>query len=108
MYAAETVPHSITTQKYTIESYESYQLPIELLGPSHNALCPLPSFEDLPQAYIEANEFDCLRDEAIEYEKHLQQAGVKVMLIQTKGKVHGFELKWKSAYIQAIIRELPI
>jgi acetyl esterase/lipase len=36
MYAAETVPHSITTQKYTIESYEGYQLPIELLSPSHS------------------------------------------------------------------------
>jgi len=64
-----------------------------------------PSFEDLPQAYIEANEFDCLRDEAIEYAKHLQQAGVKVMLIQTKGTVHGFELNWKSACTQAIIRQ---
>lgn len=36
LYAAETVPHSITTQKYTIESYEGYQLPIELLSPSHS------------------------------------------------------------------------
>gem|GEM_PF-3512302 len=46
-----------------------------------------------------------LYDEAIEYEKHLQQAGVKVMLIQTKGTVHGFELNWKSAYTQEIIRQ---
>jgi len=37
--------------------------------------------------------------------KHLQQAGVKVMLIQTKGTVHGFELNWKSACTQAIIRQ---
>lgn len=64
-----------------------------------------PSFLGLPKAYIEANEFDCLRDEAIEYARQLQQAEVEVVLNQTKGTVHGFELNWKSEYTQQIIRE---
>ncbi len=33
------------------------------------------SFDGLPQAYIEVNEFDCLRDEAIEYAQKLQRGG---------------------------------
>ncbi|MPM41777.1 hypothetical protein SDC9_88436 [bioreactor metagenome] len=65
----------------------------------------IPSFARLPKAYIEANEFDCLRDEAIEYARQLQDAGVEVVMNQTKGTVHGFELNWKSEYTQQIIRE---
>lgn len=65
----------------------------------------IPSFARLPKAYIEANEFDCLRDEAIEYARQLQKADVEVVLNQTKGTVHGFELNWKSEYTQQIIRE---
>lgn len=40
-------------------------------NPTTQAYCSpmqIPSFAILPKAYIEANEFDCLRDEAIEYE----------------------------------------
>ncbi len=60
-------------------------------------------FDGLPQAYIEVNEFDCLRDEAIEYAQKLQQSGIDVALVQTKGTVHGFELNYESAYTQMII-----
>lgn len=63
------------------------------------------SFKGLPQAYIEVNEFDCLRDEAVAYAKDLQDAGVDTLLNQTKGTIHGFELHWKSKYTQQIIRE---
>jgi len=63
------------------------------------------SFEGLPKAYIEANEFDCLRDEALAYAKKLQDVGIEVMLNQTQGTVHGFELNWKSEYTQTIIRQ---
>lgn len=62
-------------------------------------------FKGLPQAYIEVNEFDCLRDEAVAYAKDLQDAGVDTLLNQTKGTIHGFELHWKSKYTQQIIRE---
>jgi acetyl esterase/lipase len=64
-----------------------------------------PSFLGLPKAYIEANEFDCLRDEAIEYARQLQQADIEVVLNQTKATVHGFELNWKSEYTQQIIKQ---
>jgi acetyl esterase/lipase len=77
-------------------------------NPTTQAYCSpmqIPSFARLPKAYIEANEFDCLRDEAIEYARQLQDAGVEVTMNQTKGTVHGFELNWKSEYTQQIIKQ---
>jgi acetyl esterase len=50
------------------------------------------SFEDLPDAYVEVSEFDCLRDEGIHYAEALQQSGCHVELNKTAGTVHGFEL----------------
>jgi acetyl esterase/lipase len=50
------------------------------------------SFEGLPPAYIEAQEFDCLRDEAVEYAHTLESSGIKVELTVLKGTFHAFDL----------------
>ena len=60
------------------------------------------SFNDLPKSYIEINEFDCLRDEALLYNIKLEEYGNEVTLVQTKGTVHGFELNYNSQYTQRI------
>jgi acetyl esterase/lipase len=54
------------------------------------------SFENLPDAYVEVSEFDCLRDEGINYAEALRQNGCQVELNKTVGTVHGFELAIKS------------
>ena len=54
------------------------------------------SFDGLPPAYIEPAEFDCLHDDGIIYSKLLQNAGVEVVLNQTKGTMHGFDIKQKA------------
>jgi acetyl esterase/lipase len=54
------------------------------------------SFENLPDAYVEVSEFDCLRDEGIHYAEALRQNGCQVELNKTVGTVHGFELAIKS------------
>ncbi len=51
----------------------------------------MESFKDLPEAYIETAEFDCLHDEAIEYARLLENDGIKVTLKQTYGTVHAFD-----------------
>lgn len=48
-------------------------------------------FGDLPPAYVETAEFDCLHDEAINYANAMREAGVKVEIIETEGTMHGFD-----------------
>ena len=53
------------------------------------------SFENLPNAYVEVSEFDCLRDEGIAYAQALEKNGCRVILNKTAGTVHGFEVAEK-------------
>lgn len=48
-------------------------------------------FGDLPPAYVETAEFDCLHDEAINYANAMRDAGVEVEILETKGTMHGFD-----------------
>jgi acetyl esterase/lipase len=65
------------------------------------------SFENLPDAYVEVTEFDCLRDEGIAYAEALQKSGVHVELNKTTGTVHGFEIAEKSELVrQSVARRI--
>ena len=46
----------------------------------------------IPDAYIETTEFDILHDEAILYAKKLQDAGASVVINDTSGTFHGYDL----------------
>lgn len=54
------------------------------------------SFEGLPPAYIETAEFDCLHDDGILYAKLLREADIEVVLNETKGTMHGFDIATKA------------
>jgi Esterase/lipase len=56
--------------------------------------------ENLPDSYIEVSEFDCLRDEGINYAEALQKSGIHVELYKTTGTVHGFEIAEKSEIVK--------
>jgi acetyl esterase len=65
----------------------------------------------LPPAYIEASEFDPLRDEAVNYAQALGAAGVDVSLKLVKGGVHAYDFidcditkKYKKARVNALIK----
>lgn len=49
-------------------------------------------FEGLPPAYIETAEFDCLHDDGMLYAEKLRAAGVEVLLNETEGTMHGFDI----------------
>ncbi len=50
------------------------------------------SLAELPPAYVESAEFDCLRDEGIAYAEQLRHNGVPTELVETKGTMHGFDI----------------
>jgi len=61
------------------------------------------SFEELPPAYIETAEFDCLHDDGILYAKLLRESGVEVTLNETKGTIHGFDIAQKAPKTRAAL-----
>ena len=67
-------------------------------------------FGGLPDAYVEVEEFDCLRDEGAAYAEALARAGSSVQLERVTGTFHGFDVFRNSpparAQIAARIRAL--
>ncbi|WP_243136746.1 alpha/beta hydrolase [Acetobacterium paludosum] len=65
------------------------------------------SLENLPDAYIEVAEFDCLRDEGINFAEALKKSGIQVELNRTTGTIHGFEIAEDSEIVhQSVIKRV--
>lgn len=60
-------------------------------------------FEGLPAAYVETAEFDCLHDEGVAYAQAMQKAGIDVVLNETRGTMHGFDIVEKAPTTQAAV-----
>lgn len=72
------------------------------LSPANSA-----DFADLPPTYIQTAEFDCLHDEGVNYAAALKSAGNSVVLDETKGTVHGFDMASHSQItISAVSRRI--
>ena len=63
------------------------------------------SLDNLPQAYVETAEFDCLHDEGIAYAEALRGAGISVEINETKGTMHGFDIIEKSQITKTAIAD---
>ena len=63
----------------------------------------LASLENMPKTYIETAQFDCLRDEAIDYARKLSEAGVKVIEYHTRKSVHGYDAVFYSNFVKKMI-----
>ena len=61
-------------------------------------------FSRLPPAYIEVEQFDCLRDEGLSYARALKKAGVFVELQSIQGTFHGFDLFRRARKTQCVLR----
>lgn len=63
------------------------------------------SLKNLPNAYMETAEFDCLHDEAVQYAEALENAGVSVVLRHTQGTMHGFDIALNSEIVRKHIQD---
>lgn len=48
---------------------------------------------NMPPAYLETAEYDCLHDEGVEFAKKLMESSVPVTLYETKRTMHGYDSK---------------
>ncbi len=61
--------------------------------------------QEFSKTYIEVAEFDCLRDEALDYGKRLQEQGVDVITREVKGGIHGYDNFESSRVVHERVRE---
>ena len=62
-------------------------------------------FSDLPPAYVEVEEFDCLHDEGLAYAKALEAAGVAVQVEDVRDTFHGFDFFTGKEVSKAMIQK---
>lgn len=60
--------------------------------------------QDLPKTYIEPQQIDVLRDEAVAYGKRLEQAKVNAEVNLIPGSYHGFDSDLTSGLVQRVLR----
>jgi len=48
--------------------------------------------ENMPPVWVETAEYDCLHDEGVAYAEKLAAAGASVLLEETRGTMHGFDM----------------
>lgn len=63
------------------------------------------SFDGLPPAYIETAEFDCLHDDGILYAEKLRASGIRVVLNETLGTMHGFDIMQRAKTTNKALNE---
>lgn len=73
-------------------------------GMLHYASPSFAKLHDMPETYIETAQYDCLRDEAIEYAKRLSEAGVKVYEYHTLKTVHGYDAVFYSKLVKRMMQ----
>lgn len=73
------------------------------LGMIQYASPSLAEVNDLPETYIETAEYDCLRDEGIEYALRLLRAGIQVTSHHTLGTVHGYDAVFYSRLMKNML-----
>jgi len=61
------------------------------------------SHANLPPAYIEVAEFDCLHDDGVLYAKLLRDEGIEVEFHESKGTMHGFDTVFHAPTSQKMI-----
>ena len=62
-----------------------------------------PDVSNLPAAYIEPQEIDTLRDEALAYAERLRAAGTEVITNIVPGSYHGFDADTENPFVSRII-----
>ena len=98
--SVDQFPYAVWSKKANASMWKLY---------FHNGVKNLKDFvpmrnacHDLPPAYVEPQEMDVLRDEAIAYASKLRAAGVPVECNLIGGSFHGFDAQLKSPLVKCV------
>ena len=61
---------------------------------------------NISPTYIETAQYDCLHDEAKEFAKKLKESKVNVILNETKGTMHGYDIKNSKITKEAVLKRI--
>ena len=89
--------------KLSVKMWQGYVQNADAPNIAYASPMEAASFRGLPTAYVETAEFDCLHDEGIAYARALQATGVQVVLHETRGTMHGFDIVENAPTTQAAI-----
>lgn len=89
--------------KLSVKMWDGYITDPDTANIAYASPMEAASFENLPPAFVETAEFDCLHDEALAYANALKQAGISVQINETKGTMHGFDIVQKSSIVKEAI-----
>lgn len=88
----------LTSKMWPMVLKNGYPIPKEYASPIEAT-----THHNLPNAYVEVAEFDCLHDEGIAYAKKLEESGVDVELLETKQTFHAFDVLTSTKFVKDII-----
>ena len=63
---------------------------------------------NISPTYIETAQYDCLHDEAKEFAKKLKESKVNIILNETKGTMHGYDIKNTKTTKEALLKRIEI
>lgn len=89
--------------KLSVKMWKGYVQDDTLPNLQYASPAEAESFANLPPAYIETAEFDCLHDEGVAYAEALGKAAVPVELNETKATMHGFDIVEKASLTRAAV-----
>ena len=80
-----------------------YYITTKRSKPDYTSLLTMESYLGLPPLYIEPQEFDCLRDEALEYAKILENNHVQVQCNLVRSSFHGADIFFKTEFVKNLL-----
>ncbi len=72
---------------------------------AYRSVVEADSFADLPPSYIEVAEYDCLHDDGVYYASLLEKEGIEAIVHETKGTMHGFDMKTTAPTTKAMVQK---
>ena len=100
-YTDTPMCNSVDYQKYLELYFENK----EDMNNKYASAVNAQNYNVFPSTYIETAEFDCLRDEAMEFAELLKESGVCVYENYTKGTMHGYDIVQKSSITKNSIQK---